>query len=296
MGKAPRLVISAWIACLLWACSAPDPIIGGDAHPAMWEVSDGDTTFTLIGSVHQLPPQLNWQDRRVLSAMAHSDELWLELAPREYAAIPALFDAVSSDESVASIDQRIGRARAEQVIDQLNQIGIDEGDAQAMESWAIAMSFGAVAGNDAGLARENGVEDVLTAAFQRTSRPIIGLESAASQFAAFDALSPAVQDRMLAMAVDDAADTRPRLVRLLGAWARGDFATFSRLVSVDVDRLPALKQSVVTMRNREWATRLDQRARAPGRVMVAVGAGHMVGDDGLPALLRQAGFTVRRIP
>ena len=55
---------------------------------------------------------------------------------------------------------------------------------------------------------------------------------------------------------------------------------------------PGLYQRLVVKRNRRWADRLADRLRSPGKVVVVVGIGHMVGPDGLPALLRARGFAV----
>ena len=41
--------------------------------------------------------------------------------------------------------------------------------------------------------------------------------------------------------------------------------------------------------------RIAQLLEAGQRPFVAVGTGHMIGEDGLPALLAERGYTVRRI-
>ena len=58
---------------------------------------------------------------------------------------------------------------------------------------------------------------------------------------------------------------------------------------------PALRQSLLVERNDLFAARVVEtieRRRVP---FVAVGAGHMLGPDGLPALLAARGYTVRRV-
>ena len=59
---------------------------------------------------------------------------------------------------------------------------------------------------------------------------------------------------------------------------------------------PALYQALLKRRNELWAERLvSELAIGPKVELVNVGALHMLGDDGLPALLKARGYTVERI-
>ncbi|MEQ1687033.1 MAG: TraB/GumN family protein [Sphingopyxis sp.] len=290
--KKYHLALPALLALLLAACSAPAPLVSGPAHPPMWLAEDDDTRLILIGSVHQLPKDLNWQDARVRRATAQAGELWLELDPAEMPQIPALFARVARDERVPSLDARIGRNLAEPAFDLAASAGIDEQAAQTLESWGLAMALSSVLSADAGLTSDVGVETRLTRAFQAAGKPVRALERALDQLALFDALPPATQDAMLARAVRERGQTRANIRALLTAWARGDVTRLASIAAEDVAKTPGLAEPLVYARNRAWAAALTQRARRPGTVMVAVGTGHLVGEQSLPTLLRAAGFRV----
>lgn len=282
----------AWLAATLAGCGQ-EPVISGPATPPMWEAERGSARIIMIGSVHQLPPSLDWRDPRVSRAVAEAGELWLELAPEDLASVPALFDRLSGDEPVAPLAQRIGVARARQVDDLANASGAD--DADRMESWALALIVGAQSANDSGLSREHGVEAVLTRQFRQAQKPVRGLERPIDQLGAFDSLSPDAQDRMLAIAADGAADSRSRIRRLLSAWAAGDIETLAQIAQADVARVPGLSDRLVIARNQAWLAQIDGDGTATRTVLIAVGSGHLVGDSSLPSLLQARGFTVRRL-
>ena len=85
-------------------------------------------------------------------------------------------------------------------------------------------------------------------------------------------------------------------VALQSAWLHGDMDKLGPLV-VDVmkrDR-PALYDTLLKRRNEAWAQALTAEMAKPGVELVAVGALHMAGEDGLPALMAARGFQVRRI-
>jgi hypothetical protein len=294
LSVAVRLLVPLWLAALA-GCTPADPIVTGAAHPPMWLVRDADTMIILIGAVHQLPPDLDWQDARVERAVADADELWLELAPDEVAKVPTLFAATSHDEPVPSLDRRLGRDAAERVIDLANIAGIDETDAQRSESWALALAVGQVSSNDAGLSSEAGVETWLTRRFADAGKPVRGLESAAGQLTLFDALPDTMQDRVLADTVAQARQARALIHTTIRAWAAGDGDAIARMSAHELARTPGLAEPLLYSRNRAWAATLAGRMQRPGTVLVAVGAGHLVGEQSLPDLLTARGLRVTRM-
>jgi len=59
----------------LASAKAPDPAI---ARPALWKMSDHDTTIWLFGSVHVLSPDIRWFEGPVAKAFAESRSLVVE--------------------------------------------------------------------------------------------------------------------------------------------------------------------------------------------------------------------------
>ena len=71
----------------------------------------------------------------------------------------------------------------------------------------------------------------------------------------------------------------------LPALERDDFETLA-------DIAPAAYRRLIVDRNRRWARVLARLAKRGGVTVVVVGAGHLVGPDGVPALLRARGLAV----
>lgn len=295
MTRVKSLIVALVPLLLLTAC-ASEPIISGEAHPPMWEARFGATRIVMLGSVHQLPPELDWQDARVRAAIDGADQLWLELAPDQLPGVAALFERVSADERVASLDRRLGRESAERVRDIVAASGVDGDDAERMESWGLAIISGVQLARDAGLTADNGVETRLTERFQSAGKPIFGLEDPSTQFSAFDDLTDNAQTAMLRSVVDGAGASRSRMQRLLTAWARADASQIERDSVAELARVPGLADAVVVRRNRAWAVRIDGWRDRGDQLLVAVGTGHLVGPAGLPQLLANAGWQVRPIP
>lgn len=290
--------ILALLLCLplVVGCAPAAPIVTGPVRPAMWTISDGDTAITVIGSVHQLPPALDWVHTTAIeTAVRRSDELWLEATPDDLSSVPARFAGMARDEPVASLNSRLGYAGAERVRDFAGDAGLDPQDADAHESWALALIIGNVLAADAGLSSANGVETRLSERFRDQGKPVLGLERAQDQLDLFNALPHPVQDSLLRRTIAGAPGAAARTRALIQAWARGDTERLEALSAADLAATPALAERLVKARNRAWAARLDTRMARPGRIFVAVGVGHLIGPDSLPDLLADRGYTVRRL-
>src|SRR4051812_19280614 len=68
-----RIVAALGIPLLVGAvpAEARAPVV---AHPALWEVSDPDTTIYLFGTIHLLPPNSQWRTSRLDAAVANAQE------------------------------------------------------------------------------------------------------------------------------------------------------------------------------------------------------------------------------
>ncbi|HEX5776045.1 MAG TPA: TraB/GumN family protein, partial [Caulobacteraceae bacterium] len=58
---------------------------------------------------------------------------------------------------------------------------------------------------------------------------------------------------------------------------------------------PGLYEALLQRRNESWARTLTVEMRGNGVQLVNVGALHMAGKHGLPALMRARGFSVERV-
>jgi hypothetical protein len=81
--------------------------------------------------------------------------------------------------------------------------------------------------------------------------------------------------------------------RVVGEWMSGDLTGLQRDAVDPLKAIsPRLYDRLIGARNRRWAGILTQRLRRRGSAVVVVGVGHLVGAQGLPALLRARGFQV----
>jgi len=119
-----------------------------------------------------------------------------------------------------------------------------------------------------------------------------GLESLDFQIAQFDGLSMPLQDKMLSDTLKEMGTTQEAVGEMARAWNTGDAAAIERIVLRDLKSDPQMYQRLLVDRNRAWLPKLEALFARPKPAFVVVGAAHLVGSDGLIAMLKAKGYTV----
>ena len=145
-----------------------------------------------------------------------------------------------------------------------------------------------------------GAESALLLRSLRSERPVVGLETVQTQLVNLLARDDAEAQAMVREALADWRHPRaPQIMdRLTRAWASSDlqdleaYADWCECLDSPTDRETFAR--LVDGRNPGMADAIEQM-HASVSVFAAVGALHLIGPRGLPALLAARGFTVTRV-
>lgn len=292
-GMVQRILFTIMGLFLVSACDkAPPPIEDGGPRPALWEVrnAEGEVEGWLFGTVHALPDDLAWRTRKLDATVAAADLLVVEVANLDDdSAMAGLFRRMAFDAPATSVRSRISPDLRPAFDRLVKDAKASTADLDRMESWAAALALAQFAQDGD---EENGVDRILLKAFE--ARKVTELEGAARQLAIFDQLPEKEQRDLLdAVVVESSApDEGPDLV---DNWVRGDLDRLAQSSERGILADPELRQALLVDRNRAWATELSRILARPEKPLVAVGAGHLLGRDGLPELLQRQGYGVVRV-
>lgn len=265
-----------------------------DAMPALWEIAgpDGATEGWLFGTVHALPPGTHWRSPLMDSLLGEADLLVVEVAGLDDPEmLSRTFAALAYDRPGPPLEQRIDPALRDRYAELVARAPVGGDRLDGMESWAAALTLGQAVRSGARV--ENGADRALLREF--AGRRILELEGARTQLAIFDALPEAEQRALLAAVVTAGATAQGDMEDMVDAWQRGDLPALEAITGKGMLADPELREALLAGRNRRWAARIADLLEEQDRPMIAVGAGHVVGPDGLPALLGERGFTLRRV-
>jgi len=283
----PRRAVALAALLVLAACGKPAPD-WPEPSPALWDVTGpGGQHGWLFGTIHALPEGARWRTRAVDDALAKSGVLVVEIADlNDRAAAKAEFDKLATTPGLPPLSQRVRPQDRPALAAFLDRAGVRDDAFADTETWAATLELANAARQRAPV---TGVDRELIAHAGR----VVGLETFASQYGVFDALSPEEQaDLLMAQAVD--SDGKAEDKRLVD-WLTGDLAALERDSSEGVLGDPDLRRALQSGRNESWIGPIVQLLAVHQQPFVAVGEGHMFGDESLPDLLKARGYTVKRI-
>lgn len=263
-------------------------------RPALWKIADEDTTIWLFGTVHILPPGIDWLKGPVASALDGSEQLVTEIldpGPGEMAALIADKATRAPGTTLRETLEPTERAEYEAALQSLS-VPVTMFD--RYDAWYAAVGLSTLPLMQLGYASENGVEKALVARADERDMAHIGLETPASQIGIFDALPEATQERYLASVLDQLPTVKTDLAAMVEAWKAGDADTLAGLIN-DAEADVELLEMLLIRRNRTWAGWISNRLQQPGTVFMAVGAGHLAGIGSVQDQLATAGIVAERV-
>ena len=264
------------------------------AAPALWVAKSRSATVYLFGTVHLLPKSTAWMTPNIQSALAESTELWTEADVGNLAAgIDAIrhygIAAPGETEQLLPADYRTRYER------QIAKTGLSHVLLSHARPWLADMllTTSAIARLGDGA---TGVDMVLLSYARDHKLVTPTFETMDQQFAMMSDLPQEAQIASLENAIDDFDQAGPIYSDMLKAWQTGDQARLDTLINQELKAKNALLWTeLILRRNEKFAERIADRLQGSGTAFVAVGAGHLCGSDGVPALLERRGFMVSRV-
>ncbi len=265
------------------------------AEPALWQVTGDDSTVHLFGSVHLLPEGGFAIGGALAEALDESERVCMEIdqGAQNEAESTSLTLARAVDPEGRSLFDLLG-ADADRVRDAAEEAGIPLEPLAMFEPWFAGLTVSVMALQANGYDVQHGVEQIIQAEARKDGKSGCGLETLDGQLGMLDALPADLQKEILLQALDEAEDVNALIEPLLDAWRDGDEVRLEKSLEDDFDGYPELAEVLIFERNARWAEQVGEMLRGDEDVLVVVGAMHLVGERGLPALLEKRGFRVQR--
>jgi hypothetical protein len=256
-----------------------------------WKATRAQGAVYLVGSVHMLTSDFYPLAPALDAAFKDSDLLVEEADLNEMLSPNTQFSMLSKGmlPGGQTIDQVVSPAT-------LALIRQHTGGALPIEAlmqfkpWFLAMTLEALEWQAAGFDASLGLDKHFFDRAQTEGKTIQGLETTDFQISLFDGMTKDQQERFLAETLKGVAKEKASVAKLTGAWKNGDVATIERLVMEDVKSDPVVYDRLLVSRNRTWLPKVEALFSRPRHAFVVVGAAHLVGPDGLVAMLKARGY------
>jgi uncharacterized protein YbaP (TraB family) len=272
-------------------------LVLGNAHadPAMWSAAGARNTVYLFGSVHLLPEGGFAIDGKLADAYRDAEQVCFEVdsSRLDEATTTSITLARAIDPEGRNLFELLGSS-ADRARSTAAAAGIDIAPFVPFEPWFAGLTISVMALQQHGYDVEHGVEQVIEAAASRDDKARCGLETLDFQLGMLDGMPADLQEELLLQSLEEAGRVDEVIQPMLAAWRAGDERALVRSLKDDFEGYPELEEQLIYARNERWAGLVGDMLEEDGDILLVVGALHLVGDRGLPALLRKRGFEVRR--
>jgi uncharacterized protein len=275
-----------------------------------WRATRGDTVIHIIGTYHFDDPRHAPTLATLAPILENAQTLLVEAGPEEEAALKAHFARepdLMINTNGPTLPELLPAADWDRLSKALADRGIPAFMAAKFRPWYLSMVLSIPACDMEAAASAKGLDGQLIDAAMAQGLTVQALEPYDTLFAVFDMMPQADQLAMITSALAMEEKSADMAITLADAY----FAQESRLIwefmRAETLKLPdytpqrvaeefaTMEQALMITRNRAWITVIEDAA-AKGPALVAFGALHLSGDQGVLRLLEQRGFALTLLP
>lgn len=280
-----------WAATVL-ACGTP-----AVAKTFMWQIKAATATVYLLGSVHVAEKSFYPLNKTINDAFAACEsvvfEIPLDIRTQLESGQKMLKKAQYTGDD--SLDRHISPELYTALAGYAASNQMSMAFLQGMRPWFIAVTITFRELGKEGFSPMFGID--MHFANRSEGKTMLALETVDSQVAVFSEMDPEVQELFLEQSLVQTAEAAAQLRVMLKAWSAGDAAGLQKIMTTQLTEQPQfvpVYKAIMTDRNVQMAEKIDGYLKSDGTYFVVVGAGHLVGPDGIVERLRAKKYRVRQ--
>lgn len=267
-------------------------------HPLnLWRVETTSATVFLAGSVHMLKPSVYPLPSPYDDAFGRADHLVVEVDVTAHAQEAlAKTMALGTLPAGQRLDEILPAAMMARLTSAIARYGIAPAQVITLTPAMLMNQLVVLRLMTLGYRAEHGVDQHFLD--RRGNRRLLELESLDDQLKLLFDQPMELQLQLLSDTLDQDATLESVLTQMITAWLSGDddvFMTMFERENGDSEMARQFTEALLTDRNVRMAAKIEGYLDQPGTYFVVVGAAHLIGDHGVPALLKHSGWKPQRI-
>ena len=264
------------------------------ASPTLWHIQGEQGEVYLLGSIHVLPPNLRWRTPAIQRALARADVYVFEV-PEDQGAMIELSAVIKTKGYLPegeSLRDRLHSASLADYDAAVEASGLSPSVVERERPWLAGLQLMFAQISKLKYAADSGVDSVLMAKAAKDGKQMRYLETVAEQIALLVPDDKRLEVQEFESGLKDLRDIAGELDPMVAAWGTGDQARLDILINGDLEEFPEARKMLLDDRNRRWVLKIQAMLQEKHVFFVTVGAGHLTGALGVPALLRKEGLNV----
>ena len=269
-----------------------------DAKSILYKVSSSTSTVYVLGSIHLAKPELYPLKKPIEAAYKASDVLVVELdvtSPHSLSVIQTSMMTLGMYSQGKSLKSELTPQTYKLLKNYLKKIGLSLEIMQPMRPWTVMLQLSSMEMMRLGYNPSLGIDMHFLGLAKQDGKGILELESAEEQMGFLSKKDKNFQDLLLRYTLEEMHELEPLLTKMFKSWKAGDAQSLAKVVdtSLGVDpRLSEMYDLLITKRNYAMTKKIQSYLKTNKNYFVVVGAGHVVGEEGIVRILKKRGYKV----
>ena len=264
------------------------------AHPALWHVQGPGGEAYLFGSIHLLPKNMDWHTKALNTAIKRADVFVFEVstddkAQAEIRDLIAREGMLAPGQSLRAMLPAASQADLDATLIKAH-LSLDLVDHE--RPWLVSLQLLIAESTAKHYSADAGADQAVMAIAAKRHEPSRYFETIEQQFSLLAGSSDKLQLSEFESDLKDFQKSDDDLGPLVDAWSKGQEDRLAGLMNEDLADDPEMKKALLTDRNRNWVGQIEAMLKEQNIFFITVGAGHLAGPEGVPAMLRAAGYKV----
>lgn len=278
-------------ALLIWL---PVTSFAGGHPVTMWLVEGESNRVYILGSVHLLRREDHPLPAALDKAYDDAEALIMELDMDDLdpAMMQTSTNRLGMIQDERTLEDYMGESLYRQAAAAANDLDIPFDMLSKTEPWYAAITIEQLVLLRIGFNPLYGVEMHLAMKAAQDGKSIAGFETVDEQLAFLDGLSVDAQNELLMQTLTEGGEISALMDDMIRAWREGDIAYMEENMLRDMAQYPELYKSIVVDRNEHWVSEIVDLLDDADDYLIVVGALHLIGKDGVPALLSKRGIRI----
>lgn len=298
MKKTLRFLLAIYALLFVWSAFSAQDAFCQPRKSFLWKIQSETNTVYVLGSIHFSKREIYPLHQEIENAFDRSDFLVVEAnvndigkADVQRLVVGALYPAEDT------LKKHVSPETYERVKKEMGRFGIPLELIEKQKPWFLAMTLVALESIKLGLDPKLGI-DVHFLSRAEGKKKILELESLDYQINILSGLSEKDQELFLLYTLKDLNIMEQELDKMIQAWTSGDTKAMESLMTKGVSEdksLSSIYEKIIYERNRKMASKIRDFLKTKETYFIVVGAGHLVGSEGIIELLKRDGYRVEQL-
>jgi len=264
----------------------------------LWKIQSETNTVYLLGSLHFARKEIYPLRQRIENAFDQSDFLVVEANVNDIG--KADFQKLMGSAIYPAddtLEKHLSTETYERVKKEMGGLGIPVELINKQKPWFLSMTMVALESLKLGFDPNYGIDKYFLKKAEGKKK-ILELESLDYQIGLFSNFSDREQELLLIYTFKDLTIMEQELDKLTQAWTTGDTKGMESILTkslLEDKRLSSIYEKLVYERNKQMVLTIENFLKTKKTYFVIVGAGHLVGKEGIIELLKTSGYRVEQL-